>query len=69
MKLFASGGYLTFWDCFVHKIKKHRSSSLIPKSEHLLKDITCVNIYNIAQYPLHHVNYTPAKFEVAMCKV
>ena len=24
---------------------------------------------NVAQYPLHHVTYAPAKFEVAMCNV
>ena len=68
VKLFATGGYLTFWDCFVLIIKKHRSSSLTPRSEHLFKDITYVHIYNITLYPLHHVNYTPVKFEVSTCK-
>ena len=39
----------------------------IYKKRHFLTfDFEVIETWNIAQYPLHHVTYTPAKFEVAM---
>ena len=42
MKLFDTGGYLMFWDCFANIIKNHRFASLTLGSEYLLKDATYV---------------------------
>ena len=47
MKIFTAGGYLTFWDFDSNIYKKnHISAGLIPRSEHLLKDVTYVTWHN-----------------------
>ena len=50
------------WSCYVQ-----RSRRCIYKKIHYLTFALGVEVtQNVAQYPLHHVNYAPAGFEVAM---
>ena len=42
MKIFDTGGCLTFWDCLANAVKSHRFASLTPGSEHLFKYVTYV---------------------------
>ena len=48
MKIFDTGGYLTFLDLLAYTfiIKNHRFSSLTSGSEHLLQDVTYVIWHN-----------------------
>ena len=42
MKIFATGGYLTFWDCLANSIKSNRFTCFTPGLTHLLKAVTYV---------------------------
>ena len=44
--IFATGGYLTFWDCLANIIKNNRCASLIPGSARLLKVVIYVTLHN-----------------------
>ena len=46
MKIFDTGGYLTFWNCLAYAIKNHRFASLTSGSEYLLKYVTYVTWHN-----------------------
>ena len=46
MKIFDTGGYLTFLNSLAIIIKNHRFASLTPGSENLLKEVTYVTCHN-----------------------
>ena len=48
MKIFDTGGYLTFWDCLVNAIKNHRFASLTSGTEHLLKYVSYEPVHDIS---------------------
>ena len=49
--------------CYVHQF---RSKRIYKKIQYLTFHLVDKVIQDVAQYPLHHVTYVPAKFKVAM---
>ena len=55
------------WNCYIQRLRRR---CIYKKSNNIISPLTLTlgqgHTWNIAQYPLHHMTYSPAKFEVAL---